>query len=361
MDRSINSKAIAVKQLLAFVIDMAIVSLPLVVMTNLNGYAIFILLWVFYIPMAELIYAQTLGMRIVDTKIYSNTTALRKISIGVVLRRHIARISIFWGVLGWLFLFFGKQLFSDYTIVSEDYCSNDGTIEYAKNIKKHENKFILWFVLVIFLMFIGGHIKNRYELSQINYDTKEQEKIIDKYIKSSNSSKKMWSNGSVKQIYELNKEKVKNGKALIFYADGLLKERGDYKNGTLKYLEAFSRDGKRTHEIAYKDKTHMIQIDYNYVNNITEIIELKYDGNANPIYDGQWIQFHYDKNYITGIRNYKDGVLNGKHTSYRDDGSLWIEVNYINGKREGAETFYTKNGAVSETRFYKNDKVVKKK
>ncbi len=353
----LNPKKIAIKQLVSFLIDIVIISLPLVIMTNLIGYAIFIFLWVLYIPMAELIYFQTLGMKVVDTKIYSNTTTLQKISIGVVLRRHIARISMFWGIIGWLFLFFNKQLFKDYAIVSNDYCSNDGTIEYAKNIKKYENKFLLWFVLVILLMFVGGYIKNRYELSQITYDTNEQEKIINKYIKSSDISKQLWSNGSVKQIYELNKEKIKDGKALVFYVDGLLKEIGDYENDTLKYLEAFSRDAKRTYKLVYKDKTHMIQTNYNDNKSIDAVIEFKYSASGEPIYDGVRTQYHYDKNYITGISHYKDGVLNGKDTSYWEDGSIWSEVNNINGKREGIETIYNKDGTISATQLYKNDKV----
>ena len=355
----LNSSKIAIKQLVAFVIDIAIVSLPLVLMTNLTGYTFFILLWVLYIPTAELIFNQTLGMKIVDTKIHSNTTRLQKVGIGIALRRHVARISIFWGITGWLFLFFNKQLFSDYTIVSDDYCSNDGTMEYAKKIKKYENKFLLWFVLIILLMFVGGYINNRYELSQITYDSNKQEKIIGKYIKSSDTSKELWSNASVKQIFELDKDLKKDGKALVFYIDGSIKEIADYEKDVLMHLKVFNFDETLSYELVYKDKTHMIQIDYHDDKTIDSVIEFKYSAGGEPIYDGVWIQYHYDKNYITGIRNYKDGVLNGKDSSYRDDGSLWSEVNNINGKSEGIETIYNKDGTVYATQVYKNDKVVK--
>ena len=118
-----SSQKIAIKQLIAFIIDFTLISLPLIIMTNLTGAFIFGLLWMFYIPLAELLYGQTIGMRVVDTKIYTSVDTLSAITFWTVLRRHIARISILWGMMGWLFIFFNKQFFIDYVIVSKESAS----------------------------------------------------------------------------------------------------------------------------------------------------------------------------------------------------------------------------------------------
>ena len=67
-----NSKLIAMKQAFAFCIDMIIVSLPLIVAPSLESFPIFVLLWFIYIPFSEFYFSQTLGMKIVGTKILNS-------------------------------------------------------------------------------------------------------------------------------------------------------------------------------------------------------------------------------------------------------------------------------------------------
>jgi len=113
-----NRQTIALKQLVAFAIDLFVVSMPLVVMLDMTGAFIFWFLWAFYIPFCEYKYAQTLGMKIIGTKIYGVDS--NNISFATAFRRHIARISLLWGVTGWLFLFFGRQYACDYIITTKD-------------------------------------------------------------------------------------------------------------------------------------------------------------------------------------------------------------------------------------------------
>ena len=128
-DLKVNSIKIAIKQFFAFCIDILIVSLPLLIHPSLDSFAIFIVIWFLYIPFSEYIFAQTLGMKIVGTKIYASTKSLSKVRFITVLRRQIARISMFWGIIAWLSLLSG-QFFKDYTIVYDDsICSHDEEID----------------------------------------------------------------------------------------------------------------------------------------------------------------------------------------------------------------------------------------
>ncbi|MGM0518755.1 MAG: hypothetical protein ACQERD_03810 [Campylobacterota bacterium] len=52
--------------------------------------------------------------------------------------------------------------------------------------------------------------------------SEENRKIVNQYIKTSNTQKEQWSNGAVKQIFELDEKNQKEGHALVFYVDGVL-------------------------------------------------------------------------------------------------------------------------------------------
>ena len=119
---------IAIKQFFAFVIDIILISLVLVIYPSIVSLIIFSILWFFYIPFCEYIFGQTLGMKIVGTKIFAATSPLYPVRFISIFRRHIARVSIVWGIIGWLSLFTG-QFFKDYVIVYEETCSHDEQID----------------------------------------------------------------------------------------------------------------------------------------------------------------------------------------------------------------------------------------
>ena len=137
------------KQAFAFCIDMIIVSLPLIVAPSLESFPIFVLLWFIYIPFSEFYFSQTLGMKIVGTKILNSNDMQSHIELGTALRRQIARISMMWGVVGWIFMFLGEQYISDYVVMDEKYTSIEN--KQSGLVEAHQNKQykVLFFVFVI--------------------------------------------------------------------------------------------------------------------------------------------------------------------------------------------------------------------
>lgn len=126
MTQNINAQQIAKKQIIALIIDFVFCSSPLILLQNLTGAYISFFLWYLYIPFCEYFFSQTIGMKIMNTKIYGTSEGkISKLSLGAVLRRNISRISILWGVVGWLYLLFNNQLGDDYVIVYKNYSSTD--------------------------------------------------------------------------------------------------------------------------------------------------------------------------------------------------------------------------------------------
>ena len=145
-------------------------------MTNITGAFIFWFLWVLYIPLGEYFYSQTIGMKIVGTKIYSNLDK-SKVPFKTVLRRHIGRISLVWGVLGWCLLFFGKQFSNDYVIVYKKFYSLDDTVDYSdfnekKNSETFRDKFKSVLYTVIFLVLLIFVIAPIWHTIDIYFDNK---------------------------------------------------------------------------------------------------------------------------------------------------------------------------------------------
>jgi|GEM_PF-2748390 len=181
-----NSKTIAIKQLFAFMIDITIVSFPLIVMPNMTGAFIFWFLWIFYIPISEYFYSQTFGMRVLDTKIYSNIDK-SKLTFKTVLRRHFSRIGIVWGVVGWILLFLGKQFSNDYLIVYKDFKSLDDSIDYTYLEEQEDRETFtdklksLFYTFVIFLVivFVIFPIVHKIEKVFLNYGEDKNSEYID--------------------------------------------------------------------------------------------------------------------------------------------------------------------------------------
>ena len=111
-----HAKPIAIKQAVAFCIDLSIVSLPLIIAPSKEIFPLFVLLWFCYIPLSEYYFSQTIGMKLVGTHIYASYKEKNRILFGTAVRRHIARIGFLWGVVGWFLMFLGKPYHTDYVI-----------------------------------------------------------------------------------------------------------------------------------------------------------------------------------------------------------------------------------------------------
>ena len=157
IDKTKNSKVIAIKQTIAFTIDLFLVSLPLIIVPSLETFPIFTLLWFIYIPLSEFYFSKTIGMSIVGTTILSTQDTQTRVSFGTIARRHIARISMVWGVVGWFLMFFSKQYIADYAIVDKNYSSiQHGDEGWVKVHSQNQYKVIFF---VLFLIMIFSYLK----------------------------------------------------------------------------------------------------------------------------------------------------------------------------------------------------------
>ena len=125
----------ALRQLAAFAVDFGIIAFPLVLAPGLDTAGWMLLMWAFYIPTAEYLFARTLGMGLVGTRIMAATDPYSRVSLIAVLRRHVGRISFFWGAFGWLLSLIGTQVFKDYVII------HDGKASHPERIAEEEKDF----------------------------------------------------------------------------------------------------------------------------------------------------------------------------------------------------------------------------
>ena len=148
-----NAKLIAMKQAVAFTIDLVLVSLLLIIAPSVDIFPLFALLWFLYIPLSEYYFSQTLGMKLMGTCIVNASDIQSCVALSTVLRRQIARIGMMWGVVGWLFMFFGKQYVSDYAIVDRKYSSIEANADGWVEVHKNNEYKVLFFVLFLMLLF----------------------------------------------------------------------------------------------------------------------------------------------------------------------------------------------------------------
>ena len=156
-----NSKLIAIKQAVAFCIDLALVSLPLIIAPSVEIFLLFALLWFSYIPLSEYYFSQTFGMKIVGTHIYASHKEKNRISLGIAARRHIARVGFLWGVVGWFLMFLGKPYHTDY-VISDDKNYSVDTDEQGFVEVHHNNQYkviLLFFVVIAFFDVVMGFFK----------------------------------------------------------------------------------------------------------------------------------------------------------------------------------------------------------
>ena len=151
--KSKATKLLALKQATAFSIDLALVWLPLIIAPSLEILLIFALMWYLYIPLIEYYKSQTLGMMVVGTSIVNTSDMKSNITFGTAVRRQIARISMVWGVVGWLFLLAGKQYVSDYAIVDKNYSSINADEEGWVKVHNENQYKVIFFVLFLFFVF----------------------------------------------------------------------------------------------------------------------------------------------------------------------------------------------------------------
>jgi len=73
--------------------------------------------------------------------------------------------------------------------------------------------------------------------------------------------------------------------------------------------------------------------------------------------DGKWYEYN-ENGQIRKIVNYKDGKKDGKWTWYYENGQIEEEGNFKDGEEEGKWTWYYENGQIWMEGNYKNGKIV---
>lgn len=148
------------KQALSFVVDIFVLMLFTSVLSAMINsflleksyfvaYLIFIFFWLTYIPFCEFKYGQTIGMRVVKTKIFFRNNLIEKLD--TISARQIARVSMVWGVIGWIMFTLGKQVRCTYKIVELP------IIRELKEIKESSGYTMLVFYILILISTVFGY------------------------------------------------------------------------------------------------------------------------------------------------------------------------------------------------------------
>lgn len=90
-----------------------------------------------------------------------------------------------------------------------------------------------------------------------------------------------------------------------------------------------------------------------------DLIKLPFDNgegwrNKEGRREGLWKSKHRKTNNIASIKNYKDGVLDGKLDTFYENGAIKSKATYVDGLREGPYYDFHKNGKKAYMFTYKN-------
>ena len=134
----------------------------------------------------------------------------------------------------------------------------------------------------------------------------------------------------------------RNGKGKEYWTDGKLKFEGEYLNGQRNgkgkeyyYTGELSFEGEYLYNNKFEGRY--------YINN-----NLEYEGEF--LYDKKWNGKGYDEN---GNIIYKLINGNGKVKEYNEDGILFFEGEYLNGKKNGKAKVYSYKVGKGKQKYYK--------
>jgi len=117
-----------------------------------------------------------------------------------------------------------------------------------------------------------------------------------------------------------------------------------YENGQIKS----TRNYKEGNEIS-EDGSIITR----YLNDLIKSESYYKDGKLN----GKWTSWFENGQKQLEV-NYKDGKLNGKWSSWFESGQIKSERNYKDSKRDGKSTSWNKNSQIKSEKIYKDDELV---
>jgi antitoxin component YwqK of YwqJK toxin-antitoxin module len=182
--------------------------------------------------------------------------------------------------------------------------------------------------------------------------------------------------------------KVKEGKEMSFYLNGLVQTISKFENGILhgKCITLNSIGGEVAHETNYRrGEKHGREVEYDdYTQDILK--EINFDSGVrhgqsienfpsrineegDQVAGGIKRSRHYDDGQLDGLcaeyyesgqekslENWQLGKSEGAHKGFYEDGSLKYEFNFKNGEKHGPRVWYFEDGQVSVSENYKDGK-----
>jgi antitoxin component YwqK of YwqJK toxin-antitoxin module len=169
---------------------------------------------------------------------------------------------------------------------------------------------------------------------------------------------------------------VKEGKKIglwkIYDSNGKLEEEGEFVGNIFKIENAWNSKGQHV-----KNGTGIYKTYSEHSGNLLQSGEIR-----NGLKIGEWI-YYYDSLQIPMVKtDYVDGLINGEIVQYHENGktsvtakykndnphgvSAWYdeyemktaEVNFVNGKKEGVQSFWNGNGILIKEEVYENGELI---
>ncbi|MEA3496507.1 MAG: hypothetical protein U9R42_10770 [Bacteroidota bacterium] len=225
---------------------------------------------------------------------------------------------------------------------------------------KHEsfNSILSNFIFLIVFVFLSNSLNAQNTKAKSNYDTTKTLKgDLIEYVIS-------YPNSGVKEIIRL-KDSIKHGIQEVYYNDGKLSSKIEYKLGNLhgKYL-LFDIQGnlkeKKEFKYSSKRKHSLLDGDYEIYRHKILILKTSY---RDSLLHGEYAEYFTNGDLLIQAR-YKKGLLIGKKEKYSNSRKLLSRTNYLiikeNGKKKsvlhGEATYFDYNGNITKAGNYTKGK-----
>ena len=133
--------------------------------------------------------------------------------------------------------------------------------------------------------------------------------------------------------------------------------QGKIKDGKLEgeWLEYYN-NGELLAKSNYKDGKKQGEYVVYYKNGGTDITGNFKEGKK----EGEWLSYYYKSGQLFNKNNYKDGKKHGEQLLYYSNGQYMKKSYYKEGKKAGKWNWYNRDGDLTITHTYKDDKLIEK-
>ena len=161
-----------------------------------------------------------------------------------------------------------------------------------------------------------------------------------------------WFKPGSKWIEETFKNDKHNGTVRVYYPDGKIMHEMDMQNaiGNGKLILWDTKGNKYKEENYVKGKKHGLFTEY--YSNGKKQIEYVYTANAKHcLSEKKW----FENGNLNFVINFNEtGTQHGEAIGYFENGNLFYQKNYLNGREDGQEKYFYNDGKNKSSKFYKN-------